>query len=141
MEIPNLFQLGHFTFASKQTSSFKIECDALNTKEWEALAHMFLYCMPETVFGKLEAVPRGGWPLEQALRDFCSTPDVSSQLLIVDDVYTTGESMERQRAGRDAIGWVVFARNPITQPWIKCLFQMNFYLGDMLNGKLSEPGL
>ncbi|KKL20362.1 hypothetical protein LCGC14_2456230, partial [marine sediment metagenome] len=48
----------------------------------------------------------------------------SSTLLIVDDVLTTGASMEKQRAGRtNTIGAVIFARGDCPA-WVKPLFAM-----------------
>jgi adenine/guanine phosphoribosyltransferase-like PRPP-binding protein len=48
----------------------------------------------------------------------------SDRLLIVDDVWTTGGSMEEHRAGRDAIGAVLFARGPVAD-WVTPLFTLN----------------
>ena len=70
-------------------------------------------------FGSVEGVPTGGTKLAEALE--CYTKEGS--LLIVDDVLTTGASMETQRAGREAIGAVIFARAE-PPPWITALFIM-----------------
>lgn len=45
-------------------------------------------------------------------------------VLICDDVLTTGVSMEEQRAGREVIGLVIFARAE-TPKWIRVLFTFN----------------
>ena len=47
-------------------------------------------------------------------------------LLIVDDVMTTGNSMEEQRVGRESVGLVIFDRSKyIAHPWIKYIFKLN----------------
>jgi len=59
-------------------------------------------------FGAVEGVPSGGLRFAEALRQYQS----AGPLLIADDVLTTGASMELHRAGRDALGVVIFARGP-----------------------------
>jgi orotate phosphoribosyltransferase len=115
-----LFQRGDFTLASGQKATWKIECDALTPADWHGLAAMLLDYLPYQ-FAAVYGVPRGGVPLAHALRPFCVHPTVSSVVLVVDDVWTTGGSMQRfidadvQRLmTRGAIGRaVVFARNPV----------------------------
>lgn len=113
-----IFQLGKFTLASGRVSDFKIDCDALNDADWKALAWLVATRYPP--FGKVEGVPRGGLPFAEALQQYCH-PE-SNTLLIADDVLTTGGSMEKQRAGRDAIGIVVFSRAKIVPQWINFIF-------------------
>jgi len=119
--VNNLFQLGNFKSHSGETLPWKIDCDALVLQDWTCLARM----IAEEVgaFGRLEGVPKGGLDLMEALR-FHRHQYLSGPLLIVDDVLTTGRSMEEQRAGRDAIGAVVFARGPCPS-WVTPLFQMD----------------
>ena len=114
----NLFQLGNFKSHSGEVLPWKIDCDALTPENWNCLAYM----IAEKVggFGKLEGVPRGGLALVEALKFHRYR---SGPFLIVDDVLTTGRSMEEQRNGRDAIGAVVFARGPCPS-WVTSLFQM-----------------
>jgi orotate phosphoribosyltransferase len=114
----NLFQLGDFTLHTGQKSLWKIDCDALTKEDWATLARMIYGIVPS--FSFIEGVPSGGLALAEALQLYRSSV---GELLIVDDVLTTGTSMEELRAGRDAIGVVVFARRPCP-PWIKALFQM-----------------
>lgn len=114
-----LFQRGDFTLASGQRSAWKIECDALTPEDWEGLAAMAVENLP--AFGSVEGVPRGGLPFADALRAYAT----EGPLLIADDVFTTGGSIEKHRAGRDAIGIVAFARNPIPAgSWITALLTM-----------------
>ena len=115
----NLFQLGSFVLAGGDKSDFKIDCDALTWADIETLAYLLACRLP--AFTAVEGVPRGGLTLAEAMRKY-SMPE-GDRLLIVDDVYTTGISIERHRRGRAAIGGVLFAR---AQPpeWIKVVFQL-----------------
>lgn len=111
----NLLQLGDFALASGRKSRFKIDCDALSDADIATAAAWLAELLPP--FGWVEGVPRGGLRLAAALRFYASI----GPLLVVDDVFTTGNSMERQRAGREAIGAVIFARGPCP-PWVTPLF-------------------
>lgn len=111
-----LFQHGAFKSHSGLNLPFKIECDALTDEDWYQLAGILAETMPP--FSAVEGVPRGGIPLAKHLERFLQD---EGKLLIVDDVYTTGNSMEEQRAGRDALGAVVFARGHWAD-WVYPLF-------------------
>ncbi len=114
-----LFQLGDFTLSSGAKAKWKIECDALDQTDWDALAEMIASIVGP--FSSVEGVPRGGLLLAECLG---SRMVGTGRHLIVDDVLTTGSSMERLRKFHpDAIGAVVFARGPCPS-WIKALFQM-----------------
>ncbi len=83
-------------------------------------------------FSSVEGVPRGGLILEDCLQQYTSQ---IGPILIVDDVLTTGGSMERLRSkmikeneGLDYfpdcfVGAVVFARGKCPS-WVKAVFQM-----------------
>ena len=117
-----LFQCGVFTLSSGALSYWKIDCDALSDADIETLALMLVEQLP--TFGAVEGVPQGGLRLTEALRACPMRDDAAGRpLLIVDDVLTTGASMERYRAGRNAIGAVIFARG-LCPAWITPLFQM-----------------
>ena len=121
----NLFQWGLFTLNSGAKSAWKIECDALSIDDWAALAEMVRQMVGP--FSTVEGVPTGGLLLAQALKPYTSKlPDMPH--LIVDDVLTTGGSMERLKTVsggqfRNIMGAVIFARGPCPH-WIKPLFQM-----------------
>jgi len=85
-----LFQLGDFTLHSKKHSAFKIECDALTSEDWRTLAYLVL--AQTGPFERVEGVPNGGLKLAGFLRSYCG---YTGGLLIVDDVLTTGQSMEQ----------------------------------------------
>lgn len=127
----SLFELGNFILSSGAKSCWKIECDALSAPDIGTLAVLIAQMVGP--FASVEGVPRGGLRLAEALRPF------RTQLgchLIVDDVLTTGGSLERHKAayasaGSDTfprqdviIGAVVFARGPCP-PWIKAVFQLS----------------
>jgi len=114
-----LFALGDFTLKGGQASRWKIECDALSAADWEALAVMAAPVVGR--FQRVEAVPgTNAEKFAAALRREVEA-EVGAPLLIVDDVLTTGGSMERQRAGREAVGVVAFARGPVPS-WVVPLF-------------------
>lgn len=114
----NLFQLGSFVAASGRILPYKIECDCLTDADWQCLAWMIAQ---RVTFGVIEGVPRGGLKLAAALEKYKSA---SGPLLLVDDVGTSGGSLNRQRAGRDAIGYVVFQRGTLPE-WVGSLFRLS----------------
>ena len=116
----NLFNYGFYQLHSGQFSNYKIDCDALTDKDIEALARMI---DEKFMFFDVIGIPQGGLRLAQALGKYTRT---SGPLLIVDDVLTTGKSMEemkKRHGGLDTIGIVIFARNPCPY-WVKSIFQM-----------------
>ena len=113
-----MFDTGTFTLHGGQESQWKIECDALTEADWKTLAAMIA---ERQTFSDVEGVPSGGWSLADALVAYRSP---EGPLLIVDDVLTTGVSMETQRADREAVGYVVFARGPCP-PWVQALFTLD----------------
>ena len=131
----NLFELGDFTLAGGGSSKWKIECDALSEKDWRCLARMAVeyYGHP----GAVEGVPRGGLPFARNLEPYLRA---YGRWWIVDDVLTTGRSMERMRNGRiDVVGVVVFARGTCPA-WVRPLFQMPQSPADSFGwGSASEP--
>ena len=113
-----MFKLGMFRSHSGKTLPFKIECDDLSNEDWECLA--WIVTNNVRPFGSVEGIPRGGEYLANVLQQYVT----KGPLLIVDDVYTTGKSMEEQRNKRNAKGAVIFART--TPPdWIKAVFILN----------------
>lgn len=121
----SLFQLGSFKLHSGGESSFKIDCDALTPNDWECVAQLIANRAGR--FRCVYGIPTGGEELAAWLNAW-STNDWRDPFLIVDDVYTTGKSMrEAHRWVLDTtniIGFVVFARQPVQEPWIKALFTM-----------------
>lgn len=116
----SLFQLGAHLLHGGDASPWKIECDTLTDQDWACLAVMAAVGLP--LYGSVEGVPTGGLKLAEALRKFV-TPGCD-RILIADDVLTTGGSMEEQRAGRDAVGVVAFARGECPH-WVVPVFVLN----------------
>lgn len=127
----NLFQLGPFTLPSGKVSHFKIECDVLTADDWASLARLAVEVLPP--FGEVEGVPRGGLAFADALRPYAT----DGGLLIADDVWVSGLSMERHREWRDAIGVVAFARGPL-HPWVRPLFEMDVH-AEKATYRLDQP--
>ncbi len=115
----NLFRLGQFILNSGNKAEFKIEADALTNDDWECLAYLVSKMVVN--FGFVEGVPRGGTKLAECLKRYITY----GPLLIVDDVLTTGGSMDRHRNGRHALGAVVFDRSAVRPGWISSLFVMS----------------
>lgn len=113
----DLFARGPHVLSSGLVSDFKIDCDALSDDDICCIAAIIAPLV--SPFGEVEGVPRGGTRLALALAEHAT----KGGLLIVDDVWTTGESMGRHRNGRDARGAVIFARSK-PHPWVIPLFQM-----------------
>ena len=65
----SLFQLGTFTSAAGKQLSWKIECDALTTEDWECIAALVGPCL---VFQEIEGVPSGGVAFADALEPYSS---------------------------------------------------------------------
>lgn len=122
----DLFQLGDFTLNSGAKSAWKLECDALTDGEIYALAKMTALMVGP--FSNVYGVPRGGLRLAAALKQYCS---LAGPHLIVDDVLTTGGSMERRKDALlsgiekppQVVGAVIFARGQLPM-WVKALFNM-----------------
>jgi len=122
----DLFQSVNFRSHSGLDLTWKIEMDALTAPEWYTLSQMILDL--SSPFREAVGIPRGGVHLGQLLTQY-GTGKSTDPILIVDDVLTTGVSMEEYKkeyfVNKDAIGWVVFARG-YPPSWCKALFQMPF---------------
>ena len=125
----HLFKSGDFKSHSGLDLSWKIECDALSDSEWFTIKKMIMEHTPP--FRKAVGIPEGGVKLGSLLNEH-ATGNEEDPVCIVDDVLTTGESMEyflsqykrnRRLMPYMAIGWVVFARGQCPH-WVSALFQM-----------------
>ena len=118
----SLFQRGNFQLHSGEWSWWKIECDELTDEDLEVLAAIIAGWYPQQ-FGDVLGVPRGGMRLAAALTKY-RRPDHRT-LLIVDDVLTTGTSMDEVAASTDRphLGAVIFARAK-PRAWIRPVFQL-----------------
>ena len=111
---------------SGQQSNFKIDCDALTDGDWETVARLI---GTHLAFDKVVGVPQGGLKLAAALQPYCRLADThrkeASLTLIVDDVCTTGASLEHQKelVGGHCVGAVLFARGKAPS-WVWPVFQL-----------------
>jgi hypoxanthine phosphoribosyltransferase len=105
-------------------SNFKIECDAITEEDYKTLAKII---SNKYKFKEVYGVPRGGVLFENALKEFKSNDN--NNLLIVDDVLTTGNSMQEakikfQDKQYDSVfGVVVFSKGDLPD-WIKAIFTL-----------------
>lgn len=107
-----LFTFGWFQAHSGLQLPWKIDCDALTDDDLAGMAQLISW---KFGFSEVFGVPTGGLRLADACRCYCNP---GYGVLIVDDVLTTGQSMEklresvmRNRAG-SCIGVVIVARCP-----------------------------
>ena len=104
---------------------WKIEMDALDDAEWKCIARMIMEYETRP-FQAAIGIPRGGLTLSSYLNVY-STQNPEDPYLIVDDVLTTGGSMdefkEEHFKDKKVVGWVVFSRNR-PPDWVNVLFQM-----------------
>lgn len=156
----NLFRTGDFTLHGGQKSLWKIDCDALACNDWRTIALMISEILPPfgTVEGIPRGGISPSMHLRDYARCQCGHNYAQHQghthpvdfpppthcsagcgcgefrpmnlHLIVDDVLTTGGSMEIARhnylvanPGSDVLGAVVFARGPCPD-WITPLFRV-----------------
>ncbi len=119
-----LFNYGEFTLHSGGANRFKIDCNALTVTDLKALAWMAWRRLPR--FGGVVGVPYGGLAFATALSPYACHP---APWLVVDDVLTTGRSMEEARQKLDTVngpvlGLVIFARGPCPD-WVVPLFSLS----------------
>jgi hypothetical protein len=116
----NLFVKESFVSHAGMELTWKIECDALTDEDLETLAGLV---GGRFHFGKVVGVPRGGLAFAEKLQKYTSKN--SSVVLIVDDVFTTGMSMEEVRTQHpNAVGVVIFSRG-CCPDWVSPIFQLN----------------
>lgn len=117
----SLFVCGKFTLHGGDQSDWLIDCTALTLDDLDTLASMVStrLCAFRSVYG----IPLGGVLFAAALGRYKRTYGTT---LIVDDVLTTGTSMEAAREElrmehRPAIGVVIFSRGPCPE-WVTPIF-------------------
>jgi len=124
-----MFESGNFRLHSGDQSLWKINCDCLSTDDWATLAAL---AGDRLRFSAVVGIPQGGLAFAEGCRKYA---DLSQPLpvLIVDDVLTTGASMEefKARTKGPVIGCVVFARGPCPD-WVTPIFHLA--LGQPIKG-------
>jgi orotate phosphoribosyltransferase len=117
-----LFNTGTFKLHSGMISSLKIDCDALTDEDLATLARLIA---AKYRFGRIIGIPTGGTRLAEALQPYEDNL-YNPYILIVDDVLTTGASMEETREQYPhpfVSGVVIFSRGECPN-WITPIFQM-----------------
>ncbi len=121
--IRSLFTKADFISHSGIRLSWRIDADALTPADREAIDS---FVGTKLRFRAVNGIPRGGLAFAEALRPYAG---VEGGLLIVDDVLTTGGSMEEARsrfAGDQPIrGVVLFSRDSSCPDWITPIFELN----------------
>ena len=118
----SLFQRREYEMESGGIADYHIDCDALTGQSLDTLAWLVA---SKGSFSAVEAASTRGQRFRDALLEHRCDSGVR---LIVDDVLTSGASMEaaRERLGwHDAQGVVLFARGPCPG-WILPLFSMQW---------------
>ncbi len=115
-----MIEYGVFNSHSGFQLPWKINCDSLTDDDLASLARIVA---GKFRFSKVIGIPRGGIRFSRALRPYCKS---GAQTLIVDDVMTTGQSMEEMRENFSGeflapVGVVIFARGPVPD-WISPIF-------------------
>ena len=124
-----LFSSGEFHLHSGNISTFKIDCDHLADEDIRTLAKIISQRMS---FGRVVGIPTGGDRLAKELEKYSNTY-YNPMILIVDDVLTTGSSMEevRNKYPRPFVkGVVIFSRGECPD-WITPIFQISKELYDI----------
>ena len=119
----SIFQFGWFSSHSRFQLPWKLDLESLNREDWDSLAKLISW---KFAFRAVYGVPKGGVQLAAALRPYA---EPGYPMLIVDDVLTTGRSMEeaRTRLGvmdEPVIGVVVAARG-VCPSWVWPILTVN----------------
>jgi hypoxanthine phosphoribosyltransferase len=133
MAVTTLFERNDFTSHGGLNLSWKINCDALTDDDIETLAFVI---SKHVKFSSVIGIPNGGLRLATALEKYAT--DNSGQgishytrmTLIVDDVLTTGTSMEqaRKKILGPTRGIVIFARGDCPV-WVTPIFRLTHSVG------------
>lgn len=130
--VTDLFSPTPFRSHSGLDLSWKIDCDALSDVDLDTLAQRYAAAIKPAgqVYGEIVGVPRGGLRFAEALRRYVETNGNQWQThLVVDDVLTTGSSMEafwRERwptRFSGVRGIVIFARGACPS-WVQPIFTL-----------------
>ncbi len=128
----SLFHWGEFTSHSGWTLDYKIRCEHLTTADWDSIARLVA---KRIKFSMVYGIPTGGTPFRNALIPYTSPKSETDDELVVDDVWTSGASMNEFKRSwsphcGDMYGVVLFRRGPATVPsWVHPVFETNTFFG------------
>lgn len=111
-----MFNKTDFISHAGKKMEWKIECDDLTDDDLETLAYVV---SKKLTFGSVYGIPRGGVRFAKMLERYCT----EGGRLLVDDVFTTGMSMDAEHREGDA-GLVIFSRGE-TPDWVTSIFKLN----------------
>lgn len=121
-----MFNKGEFISHSGNKLKWKIECDDLSDDDLDCMANLI---SNRYDFCEVYGVPTGGERIAEYLKMYRKKD--SDNVLVVDDVLTTGASMEQARAslkgkypGKKLKGLVLFTRGRLPQ-WVDYLILVN----------------
>lgn len=123
-----LFKEGKFYSHSGLELDYKIECDALTDIDLGTLAGLI---SSKLTYGKIIGIPTGGNRLANILRsyNYPMLAENPNTILLVDDVMTTGASMEEYRTlfkiSYIVKGVVIFDRSEKGLQWVTSIFKVN----------------
>lgn len=124
-----MIEFGDFKSHSGLTLPWKVNCDSFTNKDWKSVARII---RNKFRFGSVYGIPTGGTKLAIACRKHIVEGYPS---IIVDDVMTTGTSMNEMRdkvleetKEEPLVGIVVFDRGIYTEDvsWIWPIFKVSW---------------
>ena len=130
MKGKNLFALENFELHSGKKVHWKIECDALTEDDYETLAWIVSKEW-KVVYNGVKAIEgENSYIFAEKLRTYQQNWAFGiNTILIIDDVLTTGQSMQKvhdiwkSAKNIKQIGVVIFARGKCPD-WVRPIFQM-----------------
>lgn len=131
----DLLRLGNYVLHNGSKSRYKICCDVFSDSDWNVAATLIRAIVGP--FRSVEGIPNGGTKLEEILKHYVDDRKEGPHL-VVDDVYTSGQSMETAKdlyktkfdtLNYCVAGAVLFSRGPAPY-WISPVFQLNRILFD-----------